>query len=646
MTIRYSRQVAYLEIGSDQYPIRIIGSDLWDALTRSGYNPAEYNRITWPTGASRPSSGMLLFDSGTMQRILGAGSGTDIPTCSLVMGTEGSTITLASMSLGSPRPIFVRAQGYRIAAPDEYASHPDHPVGLSLYAVPITDKRKYWSKANTEDYNIRAAGAMVKYLTDTTIDASTQYGYDQVIADLASNLGETITITGAWAGSSKPVNVVGEGVPIARLIDEMCAETGRILGLSLSGSAAINYIDSTKVTSVISSNISRLISGCAYYAPVGASLSGHLREVTPLTIWSVNDIPNTTRVTFPGFSAASIERSDDYSTSGITATTAGLTGKTGYQYWIQHHAPAIRGSTGAIINNAELDARATDLTTAYFRRFKAGGMDAIFEGIIDHTASQSAQTAEWVLDGIGGFHTRIYQDLNDPIYGLIHRMPDTMIRATGAIRASPAACGGVILQTEQQTEHVQVGRVTARSATSGTAITYTIDADTGAKWTMGSAGNAKTPLFRPVGSTVKINAAAVGSAATFRVKRYTDSTTPEIELLSVAEQIATAECAGPTPSVVDIYWITSIVSDRLGDVVSDRTGTLTQDITGFYTGLTPDLVITDRYGNPPSDRLGRCIFSKTLGEAQIPALDAIITDRYGNVVTDRTGEVTVGTFED
>lgn len=646
MTIRYARQVAYVQIGSDKYPIRIIGSELWEALTRSGYNPADYNRITWPTGANRYASGLILLDSGQMQRILGAGSGTDIPTCSIVMGDEGSTITLASMSLGAPKPLFVRAQGYRIAAADEYASHPDNPVGLSLYAVPVHDKRYYWSKANTRDYNVRAAGAMCKFLTDTTIDASTQYSYDQVIADLATNLGETITISGAWAGTSKPVNVIGEGVQIASLIDEMCAETGRVLGLSLSGSAAINYIDAAKVTALIVANSSKLVSGCAYYAPVSAGLTGHLREITPLTIWSVNEIPNTTKVSFPGFSAACIERSDDYNVSGITATTAGLTGKSGNQHWIQHHAPALRGSSGAIINNTELDARATDLTTAYYRRFKAGGMDAIFAGIIDHTASQSAQTAEWILDGIGGFHTRVYQELNDPIYGLVPRMPDSMIRSSGAIRVMPAACGGVILQSEQQTEHVQIGRVTARSAATGAAITYTIDADSGAQWTMGTAGNAKTPAFRSFPSNVKLTAAAVSSPALFRVKKYTDSTTPEIELLMVGEPVITAECAGPTPSEVNILWLTSVISDRLGDVTSDRDGNLAQDRTGVETGLTPNFVVTDRLGNAVSDRLGNIFFARSLATAQAPATEAVATDRYGNVVTDRTGEVTLGRIID
>lgn len=646
MTIRYARQLAYIQIGSEKYPIRLIGAELWEALTRSGYNPNDYNRITWPTGAERYGHGLLLLDSGQMQRILGAGSGTDIPTCSIVMGDEGGTITLASMSMGAPKPIFVRAQGYRIAAADEYASHPDNPVGLSLYAVPVYDKRYYWSKGNTRDYNLTASGAKCKYLTDTTVDASTQYTYDQVIADLATNLGETITISGAWAGSSKPINVIGEGVQIASLIDEMCAETGRVLGLSLSGLASINYIDAAKVTALIVAKSDRLVSGCAFYAPVSAGLTGHLREITPLTIWSVNEIPNTTRVTFPGFSAASVERSDDYSVAGITATTAGLTGKSGNQHWIQHHAPALRGSSGAIINNTELDARATDLTTAYFRRFKAGGMDAIFAGIIDHTASQSAQTAEWILDGIGGFHTRVYQELNDPIYGLVPRMPDSMIRASGAIRAMPASGGGVILQSEEQTTHVQIGKITARSATTGTAITYTVATDDGAKWVMGTAGNAKTPLFRPVSSSVKMTAAAVGSAAMFRVKRYTDSTTPEIELLAVGEQILTAECTGPTPSEVNILWLTSVISDRLGDVTSDRDGNLAQDRTGTETGLTPNFVVTDRLGNAVSDRLGNIFFARSLATAQAPATEAVATDRYGNVITDRTGEVTLGRIID
>jgi len=644
--MRYARQVAYIKIGTDHYPIRIIGAELWDALTRSGYNPADYNRITWPTGAARSSSGLILLDSGQMQRILDVDSGSDVPECSIVMGAEGSEITLSSMSLGSPRPIFIRAQGYRIAASDEYASHPDNPVGLSLYAVPVHDKRYYWSKGNPDDYNVTASGAKCKYLTDTTVDATTQYTYDQVISDLATNLGETITISGSWAGTSKPINVIGEGVQIASLIDEMCAETGRVLRMSLAGAASINYIDANKVTALITANLSRLMTGCAFYAPVSAGLTGHLREVTPITIWSVNDIPNTTKVSFPGFSAASIERSDDYNVSGISATTAGLTGKTGNQHWIQHHAPALRGSSGAIINNTELDARATDLTTAYFRRFKAGGMDAIFEGIIDHTASQSAQTAEWVLDGIGGFHTRIYQELNDPIYGLVPRMPDAMIRSSGAIRVMPAACGGVILQSEQQTEHVQIGKITARSATTGAAITYTVEADDGAKWTMGSAGNAKTPLFRQFPSTVKMTAAAVSSAAMFRVKKYTDATTPEIELLAVGETVLTAECESPPPSEVNIIWLTSIVSDRIGDVVSDRDGNLTQDRTGFETGLTPNWIVTDRNGNPPTDRLGNVFFRRSLATAQAPATVSVATDRSYTVITDRRGEVVLGRISD
>jgi hypothetical protein len=149
-------------------------------------------------------------------------------------------------------------------------------------------------------------------------------------------------------------------------------------------------------------------------------------------------------------------------------------------------------------------------------------------------------------------------------------------------------------------------------------------------------------------STTQIYSAPVGTWAIMVLEPSgSRSTVPKLHLLD-DEKLALEDCAaaaavGDAQELALEYVLDHIVSDRGGDPVSDRTGELTasRSMSESQNAAYLACVVTDRTGRIVTDRSGRAVLDRSADTTAEDLWDTAVSDRAGRIVTDRAGRIVI-----
>lgn len=202
--------------------------DQWAAeLSRRGFDPHDYNRVTWPTGASRWASAKLLFRRYQLQLFIDTAGGIDAPV----------SLSFAGMQFDK---MYLRAPRQKLLT---------HDSGQYVVAE-LVDARYFWNNPSPSlGFNVptdlkEIANTLESYV-ETLAAGETPYTFQQIIEVLEGQLGSISPPTDfqpidpeVLGGNNAehdrlsgqgPSDLAVEGMGVGDLIDRVLATAGYAL---------------------------------------------------------------------------------------------------------------------------------------------------------------------------------------------------------------------------------------------------------------------------------------------------------------------------------------------------------------------------------------------------------------------------------
>lgn len=629
-------QVIQIVAGLTTYSGISMTAELRASLAMVGVDCSTLNRIRWPMGAANHAHGEVLIDETTLRAILADNSNTLPGTCSVKLGEKDSEITLVGMKMLNPRPLTVAGTG----------GYPGVATSgqVRLYALPVVDGRYWRNDRAIKSYNVAGpAGSGIYNSTSKDPASGTLYTYDEILTDLYSDAGFTVTVTDAYDGTSRPYDVASSAHMAARIIDNLLAETGRVFVAKIDGTYAVQFVNNTNVVAVLTSVSGRIISGTASWAVTAGS--GWLDQTFPSIKWQTNIIPPTVVVQFPYYLPAETtatkvrqNRTMYEVTAAYTASSASLNSNASNSpQYLSDPTPA-RGLL-TVSNTAELATRSSDLAKSFYRRFLTGEMrNVVLSGIVSPTLGGACTVVEWVLDENGAY-TIINAHADNPLLGMVTGAPSVM--ASGDALATANTSGTVVVRTQQRLCLGTVTAVTGASpdVPSNIAYTGTIDGQFAP-----NVFSAKTPIQRLIGPGYpgKIVAGTVGSKVVLNITDNPAGQNPTVDLLiALGESLATESCgSSPSPPRDTDFDIWNIVTDRTGFTAMDRESFPVGNREYVYGQPVP--VQWQRDAEQQCDRTGVTILYRVIDSPVLQTMVNMAIDRGGLTACNRIGQLQCG----
>lgn len=524
--------------GGHTYPAMIVTAELAVELAAAGADPWSLNRIRWPIGMAAHAFGELLITETTLRAIT-ADNGNVVPSSvTVTMGTVGDEIDLEGMIPLNPRPIIVSGTG-SVASGGSGQTR--------LYALPLVDARYFLNDYSQNSYNVPGPAGAGILLSTTQDGVDALWSYDQIVAQLAVDCGVTVTIDDAFGTTSYPYGYSVQGMRAALVMDQILAETGRVLVPAIDGSFTVQWVNALTVTDVLAAWDDRIIGGTASWL-VG-SPSGWSAACIPIAGWCRNIVPPSVKVSNPQplaipISGPTIEggRNVYITTATYTASSAGVAYNSSNSPMIIQDSMPAYGTGTPPSNSTALLAKANDLATSYYRRFVAGEMiDVVIRGIVSPELGGSCQSVEWVIDGVHGSRTILNAACDNPILGFTNENPPVWSAGEAICYGTPG--GPVVVHPQQR---IVMGTITESDSPTPPAlpasITYdgTIDGEFSFNTFTGL-----TPQSRPLGSTVKLYPAAADSKCLLQITDTSSGGAPTVIMLIAYGETA---CAGGCPA--------------------------------------------------------------------------------------------------
>jgi hypothetical protein len=233
-----------------------------------------------------------------------------------------------------------------------------------------------------------------------------------------------VTFT-ASGGDWVPYGIRSNGLPAADWADRILSETGRVYVFGTNGGGSVEYVDQRTSLSILADLNEYIVSGGVQYADT--STEGHHVDIAPGIEWVQQRVPASVKVVY-------LDTDDGepvIESPAYSASDAGFPNATGPVVHLYDNAP----------KDANTADRATDLATAFYRRFKTGGMLARAVGWHSPEMGGSCTAVTWRL-----VYGMPYTDLEADVFSEIPRaVPDLNITAGDGVRAVRRPSGGVDL---------------------------------------------------------------------------------------------------------------------------------------------------------------------------------------------------------
>ena len=282
------QQQLVLKRAGFSYPAQMVDEALASVLAASGCDPWALNRVSWPVGMSRHAHGEILVTETTIRAMLSDNAGAVPGSVDLWIGPASAPVVLVGMIPLNPRPIIVAGTG----------SHLNGASAESrLYALPVVDQRYFANEYSQNSFNVPGPAGCGIFHSTSQNGVSALWSYDQIVAQLALEMGITVTITDPAGTTSYPYGYSVQGMSAAQVMDQILAETGRVLVRTTAGAYSVEFVDRRTVSDVLSPFSGSIISGSASWF-VGTPV-GWLSETMPVAAWRQNIIPRAVRVSSP-----------------------------------------------------------------------------------------------------------------------------------------------------------------------------------------------------------------------------------------------------------------------------------------------------------------------------------------------------------
>ena len=495
-------------IAGGQFPFLSITGDLAAMLRKHGKDPADFNVMKWPTGASRHAHGRFLMRGQTLQEFIDAAG--DTGQVFVLLGG----VFFDRMTLLRPKPCFI--------------SEGSGPI----FEVEVVDERYHWSGTKFNAFSNR--GFNVSTLNkggifETTADPDNlvegpdpegpmvpgpwtlrrafyralelgdgdswnrnEFAFETIVFDGFTDPGESTR----W----RDFNLGGISSP--EVLDRLCAMAGRVL--IAAPSVAYPQLRADGQTNDL---VTYPSGGPRYYAvpieigdPYAAQFVQTYAEegvrggfhtaaedwidpgsgafvgaMTPLSVLQPH-VPAAVEVIFPlwtrtgqGWNFDSAEEGEapagtfalDRYQSHLSSSGRPGSGGSGIETIPSTFYGIVDPEIGTIDNDDDLLAEADVLANVYFARFRAGSCDVTIRGLKNVVQWPGASMLVWRLrEGVP--ETSAIGAPDDPIFGWRQDRPLTasMIESVGTVRATPRPFGGVLLDSPAPPGRLWLGRVT------------------------------------------------------------------------------------------------------------------------------------------------------------------------------------------
>lgn len=384
-----------LSVGTATVAVASIGGELASSLIQYGYNPADFNYLRWPVGASAWGEGALLLIGPDVETI---GAQLENGPAKLTLISEVGTTEIEDLRLGPPQPVLV----------------PNRGTARSLYRVPVYDAR--WearTKPGAFNYNLTSGD-----------DDSLDRGADEALSQLLAGAGLPVSIVGQSA-DWMPYDVRSRASAAVAWADRILRETGRVYVYGIDGSGTVEFDDQRRSLDIMDGLNAYLMTGGVRYA--STLLTGHYVDVAPDAAWVNHRVPSSVSVIFRNTPSGVPE----IVSASYSATDAGFSSASGEPVYLHDNAPT---------DEAETQGRADALAEAFYRRFKAGGVIARLSGWHAPQMGGSCRVVTWRL-----FNGLPITDIDsDPFADAAAApVPRIAVTAGGGLRSHARPDGGI-----------------------------------------------------------------------------------------------------------------------------------------------------------------------------------------------------------
>ena len=440
----------YFTITINQIPVFQMEPEYAEALRHFGYDPDEFDRMHWPTGASRYAHGRFLMHSADFDALV------DNPNTpvSLVFGDD---LRFDRMFIRNPIPILISE-------------------GQSVIAFELVDERYFWQDASFDEtaiWNLLADDKQTYY--PASLNEDDPWRPDQVVEAVVEQLPEQFARLPDFqlspvAASRWVRDMVSHADCAGMVIDRVMVAAGFVMiahPLPITVTApgvppsVVRYtfhrIDSgeQKALSWLEAFQGEIIAG-GMFAPSQAVVppaDGILRQVVLDPRFSGVKVPEKADVLFPIFDpAAGFDPGDSpqypvdrFHRVSIENEAPVMTPNADSITLFDHAWARFEG--GVLQNETEIAQRALDVVLRYYWRFRSGACDLLLRGAWPVDQWVGGESITWIHSCEAGPRTRIRGEINSQLLGYTTKSTLTSadIFTTGRVRAVPRMDGGLLL---------------------------------------------------------------------------------------------------------------------------------------------------------------------------------------------------------
>lgn len=395
-----------IELTVNGLPCVAVTAELAACISELGENPADFNWLSWPAGASNYAESVLLMHSDDAAK--------------LAKGDRSVSVALVFSDDTQSRP-----QDGQIKPTSMYQieHRPIHTMSgasnTSLVAVRLVDARYFWAGIMVNDgYNMTTTADRSVYYDQSEAAGPTAYTFDTLIALLLSTIGISGT-TSAASASGTPNDQLINGERACDALDRLLASAGMVFYAYPSAVSGKSYcIDNpsrfnTNVALANDRFLPDRIAGDVVYTSGDANGKAWLNAIMPssVTVLFPREIPSSAADT--GSSTNPPVLRQFYKVVSTANKPSGVTGRSNFTA-IVHDTLWARGPIGSETNAAALATRADVIAGVYYGKFKANHTACRLKGWA--AVAPIPGEVVWRLTPSGPY-TDIHTNSNWGIYG-------------------------------------------------------------------------------------------------------------------------------------------------------------------------------------------------------------------------------------
>lgn len=508
-------QIGFPSAGDTVIGCHAVTPEIEQAIREAGGEPAMFNRMVWPAGASRHARGFFLLHHEQTVRLHEEGGGesaSPMPPDTPPPANWGTTVPPPTL----PPALPLYTGGFQFGGVEFDRVSVRNPVPLLInegsgvvYIIEVVDERFDWQDnclgSDKVSFNLALDDKQKSYFSSLFFDEdedeyrrwTTKEALETLIATLSSSPDEfnIYDEDGLLDSDNDPQDVIGNTRCASKIIDHLLALRGMVLlaypntdlGQGYRYWIAPNRLGEETASAQLL-NFTNSIIGGGLYCPTSDFVTppeGTAKRIAGPSDWQAVEVPGLVRVSFPAAvhvdEGETVEyvhnREDDTKDEpGIDYTAerrTTLTSTSGRPWDGNNQVKHLFDTTWAlldretheVVNSEALQSRADEIAEAYYSRFYAACGDVLFSGINPILPWPGALEIVWQMSPSAGPTTRASGHFDDPLFGFnAGAVPLTAeaLQSTGLIRSFPRSDGGVLLDVPVPAgSRMYYGRITA-----------------------------------------------------------------------------------------------------------------------------------------------------------------------------------------